>query len=356
MKTKHWGLMLVERPGLATIWCAFGVAALLAPGAVCRADKDYVVARPQVVIAHFQAYARVGPVAVMPLRAATAGVVSGLKVLPGDSVRAGQKLAELGGPEVAALLAQREAAAKSAQADLASAQKSLAIQRQNVAVRLSTQQTLLQAESAAADAKTRLESAQATLRALRQLIEVTSPTDGTVLTIDAADGERVDTGQSLLTLQPASRLWLKADYYGADIGAVHVGISGEFFPLGGAAIPVKVSSIFGPLKPDGARSVGLFATTPTPRWLNGEFGTLKLNGGKRSLPAVPTRALILDRGQWWVLVHTPKGDHAQAVTPGPARGWQTFIEKGLKPGDQVVAENAYLEFHRSISKTYQPPD
>jgi len=42
--------------------------------------------------------------------------------------------------------------------------------------------------------------------------------------------------------------------------------------------------------------------------------------------------------------------------PGPARGWQTFIERGLEPGAQVVVENAYLEFHRGISKNYQPPD
>ena len=76
----------------------------------------------------------------------------------------------------------------------------------------------------------------------------------------------------------------------------------------------------------------------------------------RSLVSVPTRALVLDQGQWWVLVHSSTGDHRQAVVPGPARGWRTFIERGLEPGVQVVVENAYLEFHLGISKNYQPPD
>ena len=34
----------------------------------------------------------------------------------------------------------------------------------------------------------------------------------------------------------------------------------------------------------------------------------------------------------------------------------TYISRGLKPGEQVVAENAYLEFHRGISQRYTPPD
>ena len=71
---------------------------------------------------------------------------------------------------------------------------------------------------------------------------------------------------------------------------------------------------------------------------------------------IPTRALILDRGEWWVLLHTDRGNHPQAVVPGPARGWRTFIKRGLQPGAQVVVENAYLEFHSGISRHYQPPD
>ena len=94
-----------------------------------------------------------------------------------------------------------------------------------------------------------------------------------------------------------------------------------------------------------------------PIW-NGNAGWLIAGGGVLFLAfsAVPTRALILDQGKWWVMVHTATGDHPQEVIPGPTRGWQTFIAHGLEPGTEVVVDNAYLEFHRSISQRYQPPD
>ena len=71
---------------------------------------------------------------------------------------------------------------------------------------------------------------------------------------------------------------------------------------------------------------------------------------------IPTEALILDQARWWVLVHTPGGDRAQEVVPGPTRGWRTFIAAGLTPGQQIVVSNAYLEYHRGISARYTPPE
>lgn len=324
---------------------------------VCRADTNFVTAQSQIITNHFGAYAQVEPVAVLPVRVAEAGVVGGLEIVPGNAVQAGQKLAELGGPEIEALLAQDEAAVNNARTNLVSAQELVRIQRQQLASHISTQQTILQAESATAQAQANFDSAQAQLQALRQTITLKAPANGTVLAINATDGERVGVGQTVLTLQPADKLWLKAAYYGTDAAAIQTGMTGQFFPAdGGEPVPVKVSTVFGALAPDGGEFVGLLATTTSPSWLNGETGTVTLDGIARSLVAVPTRALILDQGQWWVLVHTAKGNHPQIVTPGPARGWQTFIERGLEPGAEVVVENAYLEFHRDVSSRYQPPD
>ena len=332
------------------------VGLLLAANLARAADANVVVVQARIVTSQFEAYAQVEPIAVLPVRAAETGVITGLKIFPGDALKAGQKLAQLGGPEIAARLAQDEAAVNSARRNLTNARKSLAIQQEKLAAHLSTRQSVLQAESAAAQAQAALDTAQAQLRALRQLITVKAPIAGAVLAVNVAAGERVGAGQTLLTLQPADRLWLKAAYYGADAAAVKVGMAGQFTPAGGEeVIPVKVSAIFGSLQPDGGESVGLVAAASSG-WLNGESGTVTLNGPARSLVAVPTRALILDQGHWWVLVHTAKGNQPRLVTPGPARGWQTFIERGLEPGAEVVVEHAYLEFHRRISQDYQPPD
>lgn len=341
---------------LTTFWRTL-VVGLLSGGGLARADTSVVTVQSQTVTNQFEAYAQVEPIAVLPLRAAEAGTVVGLEIVPGTSVQAGQKLAELGGPEIQALLAQDDAAVSSARTNLLGAQKSLAIEQQQLASHLATRQMVLQAEGAVAQAQAAVDTAQARLRALRQTIALTAPADGVVPAVNAADGERVSAGETVLTLQPADKLWLQAVYYGADAAAIHAGMTGRFSPAsGGGPVPVKVATVFGSLNPDGGESIGLLADTPKPGWLNGQFGTVTLNGPVHSLVAVPTRALILDQGQWWVLVHTDRGNQRQAVTPGPARGWQTFIERGLAPGAEVVVKNAYLEFHRGISRNYMPPD
>jgi hypothetical protein len=110
------------------------------------------------------------------------------------------------------------------------------------------------------------------------------------------------------------------------------------------------------VRPDGGLPVGLLPVGKSGHWISGETGTVTLRGAPQSGVMVPTRALILDRGLWWVLVRTPHGDMRQTVLLGPSRGDHTLIEHGLKAGAEVVVTNAYLEFHRNVSQRYQPPD
>jgi biotin carboxyl carrier protein len=248
-------------------------------------------------------------------------------------VRAGQELARLEGPSTKAALLQSEADVRSALAQLSTAQKSLAIQTEQLASHLSTREAVHQAESTAVQAQTAFDNAQVRLESLRQMTTVSAPADAIVLALNSADGELVGAGQPILTLQPGNSLWLKAAYYSSDFRAIRIGMTGRFSPSdGSASIPIKVCAV---------------------------FGTLGTGGGdspQRSLVAIPTRALILDHGEWWVMVHTAQGDHPQAVVPGSAEGWNTFIERGLAPGTKVVVNNAYLLFHSSISEHYQIPD
>lgn len=349
----------------------FNMAWIRPPGLVCLAlgmvwfpamgqprDAGYVTVRLSAITPHLEAYGQVEPIAVLPVSAAQAGVVAGLKVLPGMQVRQGQELAHLNGPEITALRLQSEADVRSAQAQLSASRKSLAIQKQQLAAHLSTRQAVHQAESAVAQAQTGFDNAESHLKAVRQMTTLSAAASATVLAVNAVDGERVSSGQPIVTLQTANRLWLKARYYGADLSAVRVGMAGVFTPSddSGEPIPVRVSDVFGSLAAGGGESIALVPTTRQSRWVNGEFGTVTLQSPQRKLVAVPTRALILDHGKWWVLVHTAQGDRPQAVVPGPARGWQTFLERGLNPGAEVVVENAYLLFHRGISQSYQPPD
>ena len=290
----------------------------------------------------YRSYAEVQPRSVVAVRAGATGVISELEVLPGQRVHPGQVLAKLAGPEY-------DAAMDAALGRRDAARSNLETMRRNYP-QFSSAQDVANAQAALQDAQSVLDQLQAGGR-------IVASTGGTVLELESAKGERIIPGETLLTLQPSDQLWLHAVYYGDDAASIRVGMEGQFVPVdGGEPIPVKVATVFGALAPDGGESVGLLVTVPATRVFNGEFGTVTLKGPVQKGVVVPTRALILDRGRWWVLVSTPQGLKPQQVLPGPAHGWETFIEHGLAPGMHVLAENAYLEFHRDIAQHYQPPD
>lgn len=359
----------------------FGVAAATVLGCVTLAACDgspddrtnrsaaapevgTVMVQSRPVTSHLSAYGQVQPIAPVRVRAAEDGAVTAMRVVPGSAIVAGQILASLSGPQIDALLVQRRAAFDAARARFAAAQGLLDIEHLQLALDLSTRQAVASAQSALATAKAEVDSTGADLRAARSLRYLRAPTAGRVLAVNAADGERVTAGQTVLTLQADDRLWLQAAYYGADAAAVRVGMTGAFRPAsGGDAMAVRVVAVSASLAADGGESVGLMpvrgakANAPRPRrWLAGEYGTVTLAAGTRSLVAVPTAALVLDHARWYVLVAGPGGVRPQEVVPGPARGWFTFIVRGLSPGQRVVAENAYLEFQRGIAVRYTPPD
>lgn len=330
---------------------------LLAAAPPARAADSLWTAKTQTMSREIVAYATVEPRSVLRLRAGIAGVVAKLTVRPGDRVAPGAVLAQLTGPPVDALLAARRAEAASADAVVKAAQQELAIARQKLAGRLGTRGAVARDQAALSDAQAKRDSARAALHAVEEMARLRAPRAGRVLKIDAFSGERVAAGETLLTLLPANDLWLRANFYGADASVVSAGMSGTFAPLGGGrAIPVTVRTVVGTIRPDGGRVVNLEPAAAGPRWANGETGTVTLGAGTLSGVAVPTRALILDRAKWWVLVHTQKGDVPREVTPGPSRGALTLVTRGLASGSAVVVENAYLEFHRGISGHYQPPD
>jgi RND family efflux transporter MFP subunit len=277
--------------------------------------------------------------------------------VPGMHVRAGQELAHLSGPAIQTAVQQAEADVRSTQAQLSAAQKTLAIEQEQLPSHFSTRATVQQAESAVAQAQASFDNAQSHLQAVRHMMTISAPANATVLAINASDGQLVSVGQPVVTLQTTTGLWLQASYYGADWSSIRVGMTGVFSPTNGSApIPVRVRAISGAMTAGEGQMFGLAPIHSAVQWVTGEFGTVTLSLPARRLVAVPTRSLVLDQGKWWVLVHTSQGDHPQQVVPGPAQGWNTFLQSGVNAGSQIVVEDAYLQFHRGISNTYQPPD
>jgi len=315
-----------------------------------------ITTREQPVAMQYRAYGRVQPIAVLPVTAGQGGVVTGLRIFPGAAVAAGEPLATLTGPEIQSLLVSRQGALRSASAQLTASRRALEIERRQLTAHLATRLSVGAAESALAAAEAAYATAEAELDDAQARSTLRAPAAGRVLAVDSAEGERVATGQTILTLQTGGSLWLTASFYGADAASIRVGMRGAFRPAtGGSALPVTVAAVGASLGADGGEQVGLITANPRD-WLNGEWGAVTVEGATHPMIPVPTDALIMDRARWWVLVHTPQGDRPQPVVPGPTRGWETFIAQGLTPGQQVVVQNAYLEYHRNIASRYLPAD
>ncbi|WP_181885302.1 efflux RND transporter periplasmic adaptor subunit [Trinickia dinghuensis] len=356
MPYRHRRRLVAAIATLPWLICAFAQPAHADGASGPARAASTVAAKQQTLSVQFSAYGQVEPTSIVNVSVVDSGTVSDLHVLPGSVVSAGQVLARLSGPQMHSLLTQRETTLQSAQARLEAATNALAAARSQLATHLTTQQAVDAAASELAAANASVQTAQAQLAETHDLGVVKAPIAGTVVAVQAADGEQAHAGQALLTIQPRGPLWVRAKYYGDDTPALRIGMTGRFAPAGSSApIPVKVATIAPALGTDGGLQVGLIATSDA-HWISGQWGTVTLDGPSTPFVMVPTASLILDRGQWWVLVHTPKGDEPRLVVPGPARGWQTGIVSGLQPGEQVVAQDAFLEYHRGIAQTYQPPD
>ena len=343
---------------LLAILCVFGATG--APASPPDAESgDVVVAQAQPLTHILRAYGQIEPIALVQVRTADPGTLEGLRVVPGDTVVAGETLARLSGPRMQALLIARVQLLRSARAREGTASRTLNILRHQLAAQLATRQAVDSAQSDLVAAQAAVQTAAAQLREARTLQAVRAPASGTVMAVHAANGEQARVGETILTLQPAGKLWIHAAFYGGDAALLRVGMTGRFQPsVGGDAIPVKVAAIASNLEPDGGRSVGLLPLSPvaSTSWVNGQWGALVLQGPSQVMVVVPTTALILDRGTWWVLIHTAQGNKPQKVVPGPTRGWETSIVSGLTPGQQVVVQDAFLKYHRGIAQSYQPPD
>jgi RND family efflux transporter MFP subunit len=354
--TIHW----LGRGRTASHCWGAAAAAMLAFVAIASGqtpEANAIAAQLRAVTPHLVAYGQVESINTVQINAAETGVVEGLRAVPGTRLRAGQEIAQLGGPSLRTVLLQNEADVRSARAQLAAAQRLLTIQRRQLPAHLTTRQAVQQAESTEAQAQTGLDKALSRLDAARQMMTLTAPAAGIVVALNSGDGQLVSAGQPLVTLQPEGRLWLRANYYGSALHSIHVGIAARFTPSDGSApVAVRVCSVPGTLAAGGGESIALCSARPNANWLNGEAGTVTVDLPRRMLVAVPTRALVLNDGKWWVMIHTAKGNHPQQVEPGPTEGWNTFIESGLAAGAQVIVNNAYLLFHASIAEQFEIPD
>jgi membrane fusion protein, heavy metal efflux system len=318
-----------------------------------------VVTMPAVqkrIVVTVSAPARVQATSNTVLSAPTAGIVSGLRVLPGEIVRPGQTIAHLTGPMVSTERARLAADLNSAQIRLSAATQAAAIEQEKLDEQLSTRDAIARAHAELDTARQQLVAAQAAARSYTSLAEIGTSEPGVVTAVNAADGQYVSAGQALVTVASSRDLHVVAYFYGSDAASVTRGIKGVFLREGtDAPIELIVRRTAWSVTAPGQLEVWLDAA-PGRSLVAGTVGTVSLTASDDKRLAVPSKALILESGQWWVLLHDKGGNHRRRVVPGPAEGGWTSIRQGLAPGERVVTQDTYLYFHQDFSTRYQQAD
>lgn len=178
-------------------------------------------------------------------------------------------------------------------------------------------------------------------------ITLHAPQAGVVTTLDVREGQRVTTGQTLMTVNGLSTVWIEAALPQAAAATVRRGtpVVVTVDALPGRSFPGTVETLLPEVdattrtqrarivldNADGALSPGMFATVqlnPTP---------------DAAVPVVPDDALIATGTHTRVILAEGDGHfRAVSVRIGRAAGGYTEILDGLSGGEKVVVSGQFL--------------
>jgi membrane fusion protein, heavy metal efflux system len=292
-----------------------------------------------------QAYAEVGT----PIPARVVRLVAS----PGQAVRRGQPLAELQSVELGQARAQRTVA--EARAELA--RKTVERKRGLAAERIVSRGELQRAEAEAAEAEADLRAADAAVEALGvgrsgagglSGFSLLSPISGTVLERTAVQGQTADPSRPLFRIGDLSRLWLIVQAPERDVGRVRTGSPAEITlaALPGQKLQGQIDWVGREVDPH-SRTVPVRIVLPNAdgRLKPGMFATAWIGTGSEGERVVAVPATTLQRmdNQW--VVFLPRGEGRFEVRPverGRDLGNEVAILSGLKPGERVVVEGAFV--------------
>lgn len=262
------------------------------------------------------------------ISARTDAVVSKLDVrAPYTEVKAGEPLAELLAPQWSSALAEYDALQHVQSADAKD-------------LRAASRERLQVLGLTPADIQSSRHGAGAA-------ITLHAPQTGVVTTLDVREGQRVTAGQTLMTLNGVSTVWIDAALPQAAAGTVRSGtpvvvtvdtLSGRSFP---GTVETLLPDVDAVTRTQRARIV---LDNPDGDLSSGMFATVQLHPSRgEAVPVVPDDALIATGSQTRVIVAEGDGHfRAVSVRIGRAAGGYTEVLDGLTGGEKVVVSGQFL--------------
>ena len=275
------------------------------------------------------------------------GNVSGIKVMLGDFVQAGQALAIVRSGEMAGY-----------NNDQISAESNLRIAQINLEKTKDMYKSGLASMPDSLNAAMTFEQAKASLNRTNQILKlngggtkgdyvVKAPISGFVVEKNVNNNMtiRTDNSNAMFTISDLKNVWIWANVYESNIDRVHVGdnVGVETISYPGKIFTGKVDKMMNVLDPTN-KVMKVRIVLPNDAYtLKPEMFTsiTVSNNLQKQAITIPTTALIFDHSQYFVVLFKSKSD--LTITPIQiinSVGKNTYISSGLKPGDKVIANQA----------------
>lgn len=323
-------------------------ASAAAAAAIEVAPTDLAVAAPAELVRSLSVSGSLKAVQSAFVKARVGAEIRELTVREGDRVVAGQLLGRLDSTEFEWRLRQAEDQARSAEAQLQIAERTLANNRALVDQGFISKNALDNAVSNEAGARAALQAAQAAAELARKAVrdtEIQAPIGGIVAQRLAQPGERVALDTRLVEIVDLSRIELEAAVTPEDVLAVRVGQAARV-TLEGMTEPVaaRVARI-NPSTQAGTRAVMTYLElAPHPALRQGLFARATIELQRRTALVVPASAVRFDRARPYVLaleggfaVERPVALGQQGEAPIDGRPEAAIeIAEGLAAGATVL--------------------
>ena len=178
-------------------------------------------------------------------------------------------------------------------------------------------------------------------------VAVRAPEAGVVVTVDVREGQRVDAGQTLMTLNGLGTVWLLAAIPQDAIGGIGAGTPAEArvdaFP--GRIFHGSVEALLPEVDPvTRTQRARIVLANPERMLAPGMFATVSLRPAPGpALPLVPTGAIIATGAATRVILATGNGHFEPVpVVLGRSAGGYTEVLRGLRGGERIVVSGQFL--------------
>lgn len=281
------------------------------------------------------------------------GNVSGIKVMLGDYVHAGQELAVVRSSEMAGY-----------SNDLISAETNLQIAQINLAKTKDMYRSGLASMPDSLNAAMLYEQAKASLIRTKQVLKINgggtkgdyivkAPLSGFIVEKNVNNNMtiRTDNGNAMFTISDLKNVWIWANVYESNIDRVHIGdhVTVETISYPGKIFNGKIDKIMNVLDPTNkVMKVRIVLANEAYSLKPEMFTSITVsNQLQKQAITIPASALIFDHSQYFVVVFKSKS--ALTITPVEiinTVGSSTYIASGLQVGQKVITSQALQVYNQ----------